>query len=422
MRLTCHGITYHDCPIESREQMALSDMERHLLLRRLHAHAHIREAAILQTCNRLEFYLFASKDLDEVAFLAEEMRQQTADAEAWQKYAKHLTGIEAVRHLFEVAAGLDSQMIGENQIVSQVKTAYSEALSAHTSRLIFHRLFHLAFRAAKAVRTHTDINCGAVSVGLAAVELAKARIDLSKAKAMVIGAGENAQLVSTHLVKAGVSELIIANRDLCRAQDLAGQFSQASAIGLADLAKAFAYVDLVISSTAAEEPIVTCERVRPVLARRRQPLLILDVAVPRDIDPKVGQLPGVTLRNIDDLGGQVELNLAKRSREIPKARAIVDQFVTEFEHWYEGLSVVPVIVGLTEKGTSIARREAQRYAGQFCVEDREKLAVFAESVVKKILHEPICFIKEAGNEPTAEQLRAIDLMNRLFRLQDGADD
>jgi glutamyl-tRNA reductase len=422
MRLSCHGITYHDCPIEARERMALSDVERHSLLRRLHAHPQVREAAVLQTCNRLEFYLFVSKDLDEAALLVEQMRQQGTGLEAWRQYARHLTGLDAVRHLFEVAAGLDSQMIGENQIVSQVKAAYSEALAAHTSRLIFHRLFHLAFRAAKAVRTQTDINCGAVSVGLAAVELAKARIDLSKSRAMVIGAGENAQLVSTHLVKAGVAELIIANRDTCRAQDLASQFAQASAIGLRDLAEALARVDLVISSTAAEEPVVTCDMVGPVLSGRRQPLLILDVAVPRDIDPKVGELPGVTLRNIDDLGGQVDLNRAKRSQEIPKARAIVDQFVAEFEQWYEALSVVPVIVGLTEKGTAIARREAERYAGQFCPQDRDRLALFAESVVRKILHEPIRFIKEAGGEPTAEQLRAIDLMNRMFRLQDGSDD
>ena len=422
MKLSLYGVTYHDCPIEARERMTLSEGDRRALLKAMHAQTQIREAAILQTCNRLEFYVFAAKAFDEVAFLAGQMGQQGHPVRVWRQYSRHLTGVEAVRHLFEVAAGLDSQMIGENQVLSQVKAAYSEALQARTSRLVFNHLFHVAFRVGKAVRTHTDINCGAVSVGLAAVEMAKAQLDLSKAKALVIGAGENAQLVARYLAKASVTELIIANRDLRHAQDLASRFSKARAVGLSDLAKALARVDLAISSTAAEEPIVTHEAVRKVLSRRRRPLLILDVAVPRDVDPKVGQLRCVTLRNIDDLGRQVEFNKAKRSHEIPKAMALVDQFVAAFQQWYESLSVVPVIAGLAGKGTSIARREASRYARQFCPQDREKLAAFAESVVKKILHDPICFIKEAGGDPSGEQLRAIDLMNRIFRLQDTPGD
>ena len=228
MKLSLYGVTYHDCPIEARERITLSDEERLALLKAMHAHDPIREAAILQTCNRLEFYLFASKAFDEAAFLAEQLRQRGRPVGIWNQYNKHLSGLDAVHHLFEVAAGLDSQMIGENQILSQVKAAYTEALQARTSRLVFNRLFHLAFRAGKAVRTQTDITCGAVSIGLAAVELAKERMDLTKTKALVIGAGENAQLVATYLAKAGIAEMTIANRDLGRAQDLAARFARAT--------------------------------------------------------------------------------------------------------------------------------------------------------------------------------------------------
>jgi len=421
MKLSLYGVTYHDCPIEARERITLSDEERLALLKVMHAHDPIREAAILQTCNRLEFYLFASRAFDEAAFLAEQLRQRGRPVGIWNQYNKHLSGLDAVHHLFEVAAGLDSQMIGENQILSQVKAAYTEALQARTSRLVFNRLFHLAFRAGKAVRTQTDITCGAVSIGLAAVELAKERMDLTKTKALVIGAGENAQLVATYLAKAGIAEMTIANRDQCRAQDLAARFERARAIGLDGLIKALRHADLVISSTAAEEPILTYEATRSVLSKRRRPLLILDVAVPRDIDPLVGQFACVTLRNIDDLDQQIAHNKAQRSREVPKALALVEQFVTEFQRWYESLSVVPVIAGLTGKARALAQREARRYGRQFCAQDREKLAAFAESLVKKLLHEPIRFVKDAGSDPTTEQLMALDLINRVFHLKAGAE-
>jgi len=258
-----------------------------------------------------------------------------------------------------------------------------------------------------------------VSVGLAAVELAKERMDLTEAKALVIGAGENARLVAAVLDKAGVAELTIANRDLGRAQDLAIRSARTTAVGLDGLAKALGRADLVISSTAAAEPILTYEAAQRVLSRRRRPLLILDLAVTRDIEPKVGQLTCVTLLNIDDMDQQVDRNKAQRDREVPKAWALVDPLVTEFQEWYDSLSVVPVIAGLTEKAGALARHEARRYGRQFCAQDRDRLKAFSESLVKKILHEPIRFIKDAGRDPTTEQLMALDLINRVFHLQAG---
>ncbi|MEN6337563.1 MAG: glutamyl-tRNA reductase, partial [Phycisphaerales bacterium] len=213
MKLVLHNLTYHDCPVAVREKVTFSAEQRHAMLRQMH-HDQIGEAVIVQTCNRLEFYLYAKKSFDCRGFLGGLLAAYGTDAvEAWTQHGREMAGMDAVRHLFEVAAGLDSQMIGENQILAQVKAAYTESLETRMSRLVFHRLFHNAFRVGKAVRTRTHINCGAVSIGLAAVELAKEKTDLSASRVMIVGAGENAELIANYLFKAGVSGLVIANRD-----------------------------------------------------------------------------------------------------------------------------------------------------------------------------------------------------------------
>jgi glutamyl-tRNA reductase len=419
MKLVVNHLTYRDSPVEVREKVTFTAEQRHALLRQMHGRQEIGEAVILQTCNRLEFYLYAKKDLDCRAFLAELLGPSGPQAvDTWKHHSEEKVRMEAVRHLFEVAAGLDSQMIGENQVLAQVKAAYTESLEAHMSRLVFHRLFHNAFRVGKAVRTHTNINCGAVSIALAAVELAREKADLATAKALIIGAGENAELVAKYLAKSGVAGLVIANRDVEKARTMARQFEKAEAVGLSEVAAKLGEVDLLISSTAACEPILTRDRVEWSLAGRTRPLLIVDIAVPRDIDPAIGQLGCVRLYNIDDLDGQITANRAKRNDEIPKAKVIVEEFVAQFSQWYESLDLVPVISRLTQMGLDLARSEAKRYAKDFGNGGGEKLQSFAESLVKKVLHGPISFIKDGGGEPTAEQLQAIDLVNKMFLSQD----
>jgi glutamyl-tRNA reductase len=282
------------------------------------------------------------------------------------------------------------------------------------SRLIFHRLFHNAFRVGKAVRTRTHINCGAVSIGLAAVELVREKTDLAASRVMIVGAGENAELIANYLFKAGVSGLVIANRDIEKARVLTKRFVRARAVALSEIVAGLADVDAVISSTASPEPILTRAAVEWSLAGRTRPLLIVDIAVPRDIDPSIGELDCVRLYNIDDLDGQIAANREKRSSEVPKARVIVEEFVATFSQWYESLDLVPVISRLTQMGLELARGEARRYAGDFADAGGERLQSFAESLVKKLLHGPISFIKNGGGEPTAEQLQAIDLVNRMF--------
>ncbi len=420
MELFLNNLTFHNCPVELREKAAFSSEQRHSMLRQMHAEERISEAIILQTCNRLEFYLYANKSFNCSKFLTELIRQIKPDAaETWSKYSRQTIGIDVARHLFEVASGLDSQMLGENQILSQVKSAYTESLDSRMSRFLFHHLFHSAFRAAKAVRTNTNINSGAASIGLAAVELAKREIDLSAASAMVIGAGENAELVAKYLLKAAVGGLIIANRDKTKAQAICNRLNNGEAIGLEELADRLAEVDLLISSTAAEEPIVTYQTASKILAQRKRPLLIIDIAVPRDIDAKIGEFESVRLYDIDDLDEQIIENEKKRQSEFDKAQQIIAEFTNEFAGWYNSLNLVPVISQLTQRGLELARSEARRYAKDFGDDDSEKLQRFAESLVKKVLHGPINFLKNDGEQqPNAEQLQAADLINKMFLSQD----
>ena len=427
MEIFLNNLTFHNCPVELREKAAFSGEQRHSMLRQMHAEERISEAVILETCNRLEFYLYAKKSFDCKKFLKKLIRQTKPDAvETWSKYSRQIIGIDVARHLFEVASGLDSQMLGENQILSQVKSAYTESLDSRMSKFLFHHLFHSAFRAAKAVRTKSSVvgrlSSGvcrpSYSIGLAAVELAKREIDLSAASAMVIGAGENAELVAKYLVKAEVAGLIIANRDKTKAQAVCNRLSSGKAIGLEELAGRLAEVDLVISSTAAQEPIITYQTASKILSQRKKPLLIIDIAVPRDVDAKIGELECVRLYDIDDLGEQILEDEEKRKGEIDKARQIISEFTDEFAGWYNSLNLVPVISQLTRRGLELARSEAQRYAKDFGDENSEKLQRFAESLIKKILHGPINFLKNGGSrQPSAEQLQAADLINKMFLSQ-----
>ncbi|MHC4575476.1 MAG: glutamyl-tRNA reductase [Planctomycetota bacterium] len=239
---------------------------------------------------------------------------------------------------------------------------------------------------------------------------------------MLIGAGENAELAAKYLLKAGLRKLIIANRSPENAQAMKSRLKTGRIIPLEDIAANIPDVDLIISSTAAEQPVVTYESLKDILAQRRKTLLIIDIAVPRDVDPDISRFDSVSLYNIDDLHEQISRNRQKRSREIPKARAIVNDFTDKFAKWYDSLNLVPVITQLTERGLRLARAEAKRYARDFGPDSSDKLQRFAESLVKKMLHGPITFLKNDGDaEPSAEQLEAADLINKMFLSEGGSD-
>ncbi len=416
MKFEYHGISFHQCPIEVRERLALSSEQQDKLLRRFAMAPAITEALILCTCNRVELYLYAKKAFDSRTFIANQISRICPDAvNAWETHRKEQIGTECIRHLFSVAAGLDSQMIGENQIVNQLKAAYTQSIERRMSKFFFHRLLHTAFSTAKAVRTQTNINCGAVSISLAAVERARTQLNLSGADVLLVGAGENAALAAKYLAKQPLNSLTIASRTMESARNLAGQYRRARPILLDEIEPLLSRVDLAICSTASEKPVITLERAGTYLQLRSRPLLLIDIAVPRDVEPEIGDLPQVDLLNIDHLNDQIERNRMQRENEVPKAKAIVDEHTDRFVHWLDSLETADVIASLTRKYIDYARQEAKRYERDFAEADRDKLSCFAESLARKILHGPIRFLKSSGDEDlSSRQLQAVDLVCRML--------
>jgi len=287
------------------------------------------------------------------------------------------------------------------------------------SRFVFHKLFHNAFRVGKLVRSLTDINCGAVSISLAAVELAKNELDLNDCCAVIVGAGENAELTAKYLCKSGLGKLIIVNRSVEKAQMLCESLNAGTAVSLQQLNCEIAVADLVICSTAAQEFVVTYDKLKDLLQGRDRPLIIIDIAVPRDVEPQVGDIACVKLYNIDDLDERICTNRQKRTNEVPKANAIIDEYTDKFFKWYDGLKVVPVISNLHQHGSELAAAEVERYAKDFPAGDRAKLELFAQSLVKKVLHGPVSFLKSSDeDELNEEQMMALDFINRMFFQQD----
>jgi glutamyl-tRNA reductase len=420
MELVLQSVNYHDCPIGQREKVSLDNGRQQEIMRALLDKDGVMEAAVLQTCNRTEIYLYAKKDIDWLNPVCELMSELTPEAgQIWKKYCVQKRALDVARHLFSVAAGLDSQMLGENQILSQVKAAYIESIGCRASRFIFHRLFHTAFRVGKAVRTQTEINCGAVSISLAAVELAKEKIKPAKSFAIIIGAGENAELAARYLVKAGLKNIIVANRNRDNALEMCGRLGTGRVIGLDEIPACLNEADLVIASTGATQPVVSYENVKDKLGDRKKPLLMIDIAVPRDIDERISKFACVTIVNIDDLDRRIAVNKEKRAVEIPKAEKIIEDFTKQFANWRQSLHVVPVVTQLTQRAIELARSEAKRYASDFGPENAEKLESFAESLAKKLLHGPVSFLKDTGDDdPTTQQLRALDLVNKMFLLDE----
>ena len=418
MKLTCFSITYHDCPIDDRELLSLGQEGRYEMMRQFHRESAVEESVIIETCNRLEFYMYARAEFNTVSMIQSHLEERRSGSSLiWNRYVHVLIGQDAIHHLFHVAAGLDSQMIGENQVLAQVKKAYSESVYHRMSRVIFHKLFHMAFRVGKAVRTQTHINDGAVSIALAAVELIRESLEgLHNKTAMVVGAGENAKQVIKNLIKYPLKELYIVNRHIENAYAIIEEINcRGKALDLSEGMKALKDVNCIISTTGSQELVFVRETVERSLSDSQQ-LIMVDIAVPRDIEPDIGRLSGVSLYNIDDLDRQIAKNKQHRSEEIPKAQEIVMDFTREFMNWFRSLNVVPVIQKLTHKGLSIARQEAHRYARQ-SQQEQEALTIFAESLVRKLLHDPIQFIKAQGEqEPGHQQIQAIEWINTLFQL------
>ena len=414
------GLNYKTAPVEIRERFALTDPAV-LAKGVIGIDETVREYLILSTCNRVEIIAVTRGEGAERHLLRSWAEARGKTLEDLLPYTYCHKGEDAIRHLFSVAASLDSMVLGEPQILGQLKDAYRTALEEHTAKVILNRLLHKAFSTAKRVRTETAVASSAVSISYAAVELAK-RIfeDFSQVKAMLIGAGEMAELAAAHLVNAGIASIRVTNRTFERAVQLAARF-QGEAAPFDLLLEHLAEVDIVISSTGAHEPIIRAAEMKQVLKKRKnRPMFFIDIAVPRDIDPGVNSLDNIYLYDIDDLKEVVEENLGRRRDEAEKAAIIVDEEADFFARWLKSLELQPTLVDLVRRGEAVAQEELERTLhrlGPLTPDARAALEAMLGAVVKKMNHEPINFLKEHFGRGDTDSLY-ISLARRMFNLDE----
>ncbi len=415
------GLNHKTAPLAVREKLFAGCQERINLLADLKAIEGVREALHLSTCNRVE--LIAAADDATLAMSGLKAYLTRYGGLTGDEAAACLYGYqndEAIRHLFCVASSLDSLVMGEAQILGQVKDAYRQALAQNATGIALNRLMHRAFRAAKRVRTETGIAANPVSVSFAAVELAKKIFGtLTGKKILIIGAGEMAELTAMHLMGNGAEEITVANRSTAQAAALAQKY-HGKAVGLDSLDESLYDADIVISSTGAPMYVVTQEMVHRCLRKRKNRLLFLiDIAVPRDIDPAADAIENVYLYNIDHLQDIVDENMKNRRREALRARQIVDEEVVQYASWLKELEAVPTIVSLRTKAEGIVRTElekAQNWMGRLENGDREKVEALINGIVNKILHAPVAVMKEESASLDSQDIVAA--ARQLFRLDD----
>jgi glutamyl-tRNA reductase len=413
MSILLIGVNHKTAPVEIRERLAFNDEACATGLRQLVDGDVVREGLIVSTCNRVE--ILSATASDQLNFGAERITQflDTSGhlpAGFLEAHLYHHTDEEAVRHLFRVASSLDSMVVGEPQVLGQVRHAYSLGVQAGTVGRVLNRLVHHTFKVAKRVRSETGIAASAVSISYMAVELGKKIFDsLKNRTVLLIGAGEMAELSARHLVNAGISRVIIANRTAETAQQIAGDFG-GRAVSLEQLDGVLHEADVVICSTGAPDYVVTAERTRKALERRRtRPICFIDISVPRNIDPAVSNIHNVFLFDIDDLENVISSNIREREREAERAELIVQSEVMQFQQKLRLMDVGPSIGALRQNMQDVARAELAKQRKRLGVLTKDQEAAIEAllmSTVNKISHPIISQMRrfyESG-EPDAADL------------------
>ncbi|MEE9614507.1 MAG: glutamyl-tRNA reductase [Thermodesulfobacteriota bacterium] len=421
MNIVIVGLNHKTASIEIREKISFPEDSIGGPLKALVGPYGLNEAAIISTCNRVEV-IGVARDIEKGVweikrFLSE---HHSIPLEELDEALYAHSGEDAVRHMFRVAASLDSMVMGEPQILGQVKDAYSLAVHSDAAGTVINKLFHKAFSVAKRIRTETKIGSSAVSISFAAVELAKKIFgDLTGRGAMLVGAGEMAELAAKHLLNSGVRELMIANRTYERAVNMAREFN-ATAIMFREFPHYLKDVDIVIASTAAPKFIIRPDDVRDVLEERRQrPMFFMDISVPRNIDPLVNNVDNAYVYDIDDLQGVVAANMKERAREAEQAETIITEEIGSFYRWVKSLDVVPTIIALRRSFEEIRKSELDKALPRLegaSEKDREALDAMTRAIVNKILHNPVTHLKREANKVEGD--RYIEVARKLFDLGD----
>jgi len=417
------GMSHKTAPVETRECFAFDTQVLESFVNNAKKHT-IQEMVYIATCNRMELY-FVSNQIEEatqeVIHLLEQfagLQREHFEPVLYKKYHK-----DAVRHLLCVASSLDSMVIGENEIVGQVKDWYRWATLHETTGTILNKLFHQAFRTAKRVRTQTEIARNPLSIAFIAVELAKKIFeDLSKQSVLLIGAGEMAELILKYLTKFKIGRVTLANRSLHNAQRIASEINQdATIITLAEIIETIPGVDIIISSTGAHHYVLTKDMIQEAVKKRSKPVFLIDIAVPRNIDPEAGDIHDVFLYNIDDLKSIADENLKSRLNETTLAYEMIDADTEEFLHWYESLQIVPLIAKIKESFETIRNDELKKYRRRKLKHLNDKdfaiIEELTQQIMTKTLHIPISYLKELGtNSNSKEAKEKTKLLQEIFKL------
>jgi len=394
------GLSHQTAPVEFREQVALDQPGIVRTLNSLRETSTVVEAMVLSTCNRTEVYAVYSDDdghHDELADLL--ASGTTLPREELDGHVYRRSDRDVVEHLFMVAGGLDSMVIGENQILGQVRDAYSHAVTCRTNGPLVNKLLHRALRVGKQVRTQTGVGEGRMSVAAVACDLAeKIFADLDERTLLMVGAGETGELVARHALDRGIRQLLITNRTYERAEAVAEELG-GTPVPWEQLDEALNDTDVLVTSTGATEPVITAPLIRRAVARRKTPLFIIDIAVPRDVDPDVDRIEDVFLYDIDALQEVVKEVVERRRGEVHRARAIVAGECDKFLEWHRRQGVTPTIVQMREQFEGVRQAEIEKLRGKLSDEDFKRGDGMTRGMVNKLLHHPTVQMKQSASKP-----------------------
>ncbi len=378
----------------------------------------IHEIAAISTCNRTEFCFLTSDPSSTLPWLEEQYRELKNIKISSPEFPQPaiMQNELAVSHLLEVSGGIQSMLLGENQILSQVKSAYELLLSSGQQFPVMNRLFQEAIRAGKAIRTHTSLCQGSVSISLATVELTrKIFSSFTNRHAVLIGAGETSELVALHFREMGVNRFSIVNRGIERREALASKY-KAAAYPLEDIPTCLVKADVVVTATHSPSYLITAEICREAMNQRKsRPLLIVDISTPRNVEPAVAEIPQIFLYDIDNIKFVIAENLEKRKKEIPAAKKIVKEICNDFWDWYKTLEIVPTISKLHTYFNSVRDQEVRKYVHKTDEKEYERLEALSKSIVQRLLHYPIADLRQQGNSGKYD-LTKINALWNLFRL------
>ena len=415
------GLNHKTAPVEIRELLSFSAGQVAEALKALQKNPVIREVMVFSTCNRVEILMVTP----DASIAAKTAKTFLSDYKGIPIHTfEDLLYIHAadagVSHLFKVASSLDSMIVGEPQILGQIKEAYQMATANKSSGVILNRLLHKTFSVAKRVRSETGIGDNAVSISFAAVELARKIFgSLSGKKVLLIGAGDMAELAVENLKKYMACDIYVANRTFSRGVELAKRFN-GQAVRIEEIDELLRSVDIVISSTGSPGFIITRDQVKGVLRdRKNRPLFFIDIAVPRDIDPEINRMSNSYVYDIDDLKGVIDQNIEDRNKAAIKAERIIEEAVIQFRRWYESLDAVPTIIALRSKIDIIAKAEVEKTLQSMhhlSEADTRAIIRMTDALISKILHDPTVFLKEKGRH--GKNSNSVDITRKLFRLDD----